>query len=166
MRAHQIALGELGGAQIRCPGRPVRARVRHGLAEHEAVELVAYVVMMADRGGIPTLVVPAPTRGLHLLCRRLRGRADDPQAQRGFRECLLGASIDADAGTAARVRHLVEGIEAGDQVPFDVDIAGDVGSGETEVVRDPQQAPQSTPVDDGQLPGRICRAGTATSPSI
>jgi len=49
-----------------------------------------------------------------------------------------------DAGTAFGVGELIEELHGGEQVALDLDVAGDVGAGESELVRCPQGAPQST----------------------
>jgi hypothetical protein len=87
LAAHQVDLGILRGLQ---PDRlvvPDGAGVDHRRPEHQPVEVVADVVVVGDRGGIPpSAVLPPVPAQPDLLRRRGRLAADRAQRQTGPQE--------------------------------------------------------------------------------
>jgi hypothetical protein len=82
LAADQVVLGLLGGLEAVVEAFEPGARVRHRLAEHQAVEVVADVVVVADRRRVSPERVP-DSDGQHLLGRRRRRRAEGAEAVGG-----------------------------------------------------------------------------------
>ena len=165
LAGHQIAFGVLRRGQALVWFRPVPTRVRHRLTQHEAVEVVADVVVVADRPGVASLVVTVPAGEFGFFGRRLGWRADDPQPQRCLHHGLLRVGIDTYTRAARGVRHLFQDFHAFEQVAFDFDVAGHVGAGEAEFVWRPQQSAQSSAVVDLDRPLRVRGACPASVPA-
>ena len=105
---------------------PHRARVRHGGAEHAAVEVVRDVVVVRDGGGVALLrMAPAvESRLLGRLRHRLeRARPDEPEGCHPLR------------GSELHVRQVVAQRERSEDVALQVEVAGDVGPPEAELAR-------------------------------
>ncbi len=81
LAGHQIALGVLRRGEALVWLFPVPTRVRHGVTQDQAVKVVADVIVVANRCGVATLVVPMPASQSGFLARRLRWRANDAKPQ-------------------------------------------------------------------------------------
>ena len=98
-----IALGELGRAEVVHALTPVGAGVRHRLAQHHLIEVVADVVVMGDRLGIAVLAVLA-TAQAHLFGRGLGRWPDHTELEHCPHQRLAGVGVDGHRhrlGTAA-----------------------------------------------------------------
>ena len=144
LRATRSHLANCASVQreVRCRVlRPVRARVGHRVAEHDAVEVVADVVVVRDRVGVAPLAVPAAGSRASSAGGAGGGPERRPAAARPRAQRLLRGGVDGDARARASGRRPARAPRsAGDEVALDVDVAGDVGPGEAELVRRPHAA--------------------------
>ena len=125
LAADQVVLGGLGLGQVGVRWVEQGARVGHGPAEHQLVEAVGDVVVVADRLGVAADGVQADAALRHLL----RGRGQRPQIlqvqQTGQLQQLGGR--EPGRGDALLQPEQLE------DVAFDVDVTGDVGPGEAQL---------------------------------
>ena len=126
---------------VRCP---VRARVRHVLVEEQLVEVVRQVVVMRDHGPVATPGV-APTADLRLR-RGRRGGSPTTPSRTAVPSAPNRSRVPARWARLPRVRassHTRP--EAVVEVTVDVEVAGDVGPREPELVGAPQEPAQRAP---------------------
>ncbi len=172
LAADQVELGRLGVLQAPALRRPVRAGVHHRGAEHEAVEVVADVVVVADRRAVAAAAVQPAPDGARLLGGRRGLQPQDAGLHRGAQQPpapgadrVGDAEVQpADLGALGEVRdgreHLVEVGVGGD-----FEVAGDVGPGEAELARLPDQPTGGPPVAQHQG-GGAGRPGQAAVPGL
>ena len=162
LAADQLVLGFLGvfqrGGLVDEPG----ARVGHGGPEHQAVELVAHVVVVADDLGVAGRRVQAAD-GPALLWRRGRRRPEDPQATCGPDHG--GQGPEADPAEIPR-RGVVQGAQQRVQVALDGQVAGDVGPGHAQLARGPQDPPDGVRRADPQGPDAVGGPDAGTVPEL
>ena len=110
------------------------ARVRHRRAEHDPVEVVADVVVVADRPGIAAQRVPPPLQPGLLRRRRQRSaeHADAPGRGDRLDRPPSGPKLQVLGGGVA------EHLDHPDEVALDVEVARDVRPAEAELVGHPQ----------------------------
>jgi hypothetical protein len=125
--ANQVVLGRLGlfegGRLVDEPG----ARVRQTRAKHGEVELVADVVVMADRLGVPILgVTAAPRCRLHR--RWVQGKAEDSQAAGGSKREKREPGPRVEVGRGSGVQRL----EEDEEVAVHLEFARPVGPADAE----------------------------------
>ena len=166
LAADQLQLVPLGlGDAVAVPvvgrvGPEVGAGVGHVVVEQGRVELVALVVVVADR--VAVAIGAVLLAGEHrLLARRSGTPSHDPEPQRRPRPARpvppprQGRGPGPDSRPDAR--------QSLGQIALDVQLAGDVRAGEAQLVGVPQQAAHrgARPQDDD---GRIGRPGLAAVP--
>ena len=134
LAADEVVLGGLGVREVGVGVHEPGARVRHRRAEHEAVEVVAHVVVVADGLGVAShRVAPAVQAGL--LRRRRQRPAEHTQApRRSHRWRHEPQHIVALLGQAA-----AHGGDELEDVAVGVELPGDVRPAQPELVRAPQQ---------------------------
>ncbi len=135
LAADEVVLGGLG--HLEGVGRVGEhgARVGHGFAEQQAVELVADVVVMGDGGRVPPLAVPAsPQPGF--LGRPGQRTSDHAQADPGPEGVGQGADADAELVGSG----LDDRPQRPQGVAFDVGLTEYEGPGEADLVRAVQDA--------------------------
>ena len=166
LAADQLVLGRLGRrsrsvSSVDEPG----ARVRHRRAEHEPVEVVADVVVVADGGRRRDATECRPP------CSRASsggaGRGGPQQAeQRAAATSRCGERRPARG--ACRVDDRQHHGEQLVEVAVDVEVAGDVRPGQAELVRSPQEPDERVAGPDLQGPrrGRYLRADAAAVPEL
>ncbi len=162
LAADQVELGPLRVGQRLVRAGEVRARVGHRLVEQQPVEVVGQVVVVRDRRAVAAAgVQPAAQPGLGR--RRLRGRADGAEPGGRARGGQLGPRAEGDAAARAGAGQLPGPPEAVGEVALDVDVTGDVGAGQAQLPRRPQQPAQGPArADDEHRP--VARAGLAAVP--
>ena len=109
------------------------ARVGHRLAEHDPVEVVADVVVVADRPRVTAQRMPS-TLQPHLLRRRGRRPSDHPGALR----CRDGLDDGPPPKAEVLGAGVAQDLDDGDEVALGIDLTGDVGPAEPELVGLPQ----------------------------
>ncbi len=172
LAADQVELGRLGVLQALGARLPVRARVDHRGPEHQAVEVVAHVVVVADRRPVTAPGVQPALGRAGLLGRwgRLRADRTGPQ-RRGEQPAPAGPHRVPQArsqvlevrafGEAGHGRQDVVQVRVGREVQ----VAGDVRPSEAELAGVPEQAAQRTAVAEHQ-DGRVRRARRAAVPGL
>ena len=130
----------------------VRARVRHRLVEQQRVEVVGEVVMVCDDGSVARPAVQAAVDA-RLRRRRARRRTEHSETRRGAdrldaiaRADVHGTISGPMSGLAPFPGERPHAAEAVAEVAVDVEVSGDVGPRQTELVRAPEQAAQCPPV--------------------
>ena len=162
-----VALRVLQADVRRRPG-PVGAGVDHRRPEDELVEVVADVVVVADGRGVGALVVahPAqPARADDLLRRQRWPAAEGAQPGQSAHGPQLLARGQAQPLVGGELGHQLRGGERGVQVTLDVEIAGDEGAGQAELVGLPQQGAQGAAGTEDDGGGGTGRAGLAAVPA-
>ena len=143
MRQTRSSLASLGGLQPGLGVVPDGAGVDHRGAEHELVEVVAHVVVVGDRGGVPVAGVPPATGRGCLLGRGSGLGTDRPQPERDAQQ---GQPVTP--GPVRRrllLRQPAVGAQRGEgrvDVVLHVDLAGDVGPADAELARRPEHPAQ------------------------
>lgn len=143
-----VALGVLQGP----PVLPVGAGVDHGGAEHQGVEVVADVVVVADGLLVAASGVQRAGAAAHFLGGRGRRRP-------GAREVEEASGEGADPGVADRVDGILgvgaavpeqpgQMAERFVQVALDIDLTGHPGAGQAQFAGLPQEPPQGAAVVD------------------
>ncbi len=163
LAAHQLVLGGLGRRQIGVGLGEPGARVGHRRAEHEGVEVVADVVVVADRVGVATQRVPAAAE-MGLLGRLRKRTSEHAQAARRGHD-LAGRP---QACSRPGVEGGAEGGDDLEEVAVDLQLAGDEAAGQAELVRAPQQPAHGVGADQPQRGAQIAagRGDAAAVPAL
>ncbi len=160
LAADQLVLGRLGLLQGRRLGDEPRARVGHRLAEDQPVEVVAHVVVVADRSGVPGRGVESPG-GAALLGWRGEGAAEG--AELPGRSQRLRQRPPADRAQIAG-RRVTQRPQQREDVPFDGHLAAHEGARDPELAGRPEDAPDRVGGMHTQGPGPVGRAEGAAVP--
>ena len=145
----QLVLGGLRRGEVGVVVLEPGARVRHRRPEHDPIEVVADVVVVPDGGSVAAQRVPAAAQ-VSLLGRPPQGAPQDAQPAGGGQAGRQRRPAEAHA-LASHPAHRRQRLE---QVAVGVQVAGDVGPGQPELVRAPQDPPQGVLGAHAQRAGR------------
>ena len=160
LAADQLVLGRLGLLERGAGRREPRAGVGHARAQHESVEAVSHVVVVADGLGVPGGGVESSGRPA-LLGGRGQRRTEHAQAPGRLHHGGHGPQTDLAEVAGRRV---VERAQQLVEVAFDGEVAGDEGAGHAQLARRPQDATDGVGRSDPQgADGRP--AGPTADPS-
>ena len=134
----QFVLRCLRGGEVHPRFREAGARVRHARSEDQAVEVVADVVVVTDRLRVAVLRVPSPARWTRLFRRRRQWAPNgaDPAGGSDGRQLVRRTHLHV------RLRDVPHRREDRVDVALDLEVAGDVGAADAELVRGPDQSAQ------------------------
>ena len=143
----EVVLGRLGVVERHAVVDEAGAGVRHRIAEDEPVEVVADVVVVADRPRVAAQRVAATLQPRLLRWRRQRPPEHSGALRRGdrFDHCSAPEAQVLGRGVAERLDH-------GDEIALGVEVAGDVRPTEAELVGHPQQSADGVGRVDPQRP--------------
>ena len=136
LAADQLVLVGLGLGQAHGRRREPGTRVRHGRAEHDVVELVADVVVVAHHLAVAAQGVTPAARS-HLLGRRRERGADDAGEPSRLPRSWQRACHEAHTSAL----DMIEGTEHGEEIAVHVEVAGHVGAPDAERVGRPEDPP-------------------------
>ena len=133
----QLVLGLLSLLEAHGRVREAGTRIGHRLTEDELVELVAHVVVVRDRPNVP------PSRMTQSPEARLFGRGGQgapygPGSVGGTQGRRRGVQPDPQVPRSNSMKTR----EHRDEIAFELDVAGDIGTSETELAGRPQDAAQ------------------------
>ncbi len=164
LRQIELVLELLGPAEGGVGLGEVGARVRHGGAENEPVEVVADVVVVADGRGVTGLGVPAAPEAC-LLGRRCGTEADRSQSSGGTYEGDPLPQAEAQGYVGVTAADLVAQRQQVEDRPLRLEVAGHVRPRETQLAWVPQQSSQRSWRGDGDADGRSGIAERRTVPA-
>lgn len=162
LAADEFELVALGVLQRAVRGLPVGARVDHGGAEDEFVEVVADVVVVADGAFVGASGVEVGAAAADLLRGRggrQRESAELHQSAYGGAHPGVAQGLGAGAGAVTALPdQRGHGVEGRVEVALDVQVPGDPGARHAEFAGLPQKAAQGTAIayDQGRRIGRPC----------
>jgi hypothetical protein len=137
LAADEVVLQRLGGREVGAVVDEPGARIRHRRAEHEAVEVVADVVVVLDRGRVPPgRVAPAVEAGLE---RWWRQRPAEHAEAAG---CPQGRGQLADGAPEVLGERRPQRLDELEDVAVGVELTGDVRPRQPQLVGTPQEPPE------------------------
>lgn len=137
------------------------AGVRHRLAEHDLVEPVAHVVVVADRLGVTGARVPQPVQRSvpaagHLVRRRRRhGQGEPPEGAQRAGRVARRRSLRGEQ----RLRVQQQFVRVARMDPVDLEVLHQVGASHPERGRRPRDVGQTARAHQPQLDRRVHRTG-------
>jgi hypothetical protein len=158
---HHLVLAGLGVLQAGARPAEPSAGVRHRRPEHEGVEVVADVVVVADGGGVPLAGVPT-TPGPGLLFGGRERRAERSGRAGGGH----GARRQAEGQPGVEGDGIAEQDQGVEDVPLEVEVAHDVGPGQPDLVRRPEEPSQGIGRADPEDPRAVERPDGAAVPQL
>ena len=161
LATHEVVLGLLRRLERGGVVDEAGARVRHARTEHQAVELVADVVVMADHLGVACLEWRLPC-GAASTAGRAGGRPRTPNRV----AALQGDQRHAGSRLEVRRGRLVQGAEHTDHVTFGLELAGDIGPAQAQFAGCPQHALDRGGRTDDDRPRSVARPERTAVPEL
>ena len=156
LAADEVELGLLGGVQPGVLVGPDGAGVDQRGSEDQRVEVVADVVVVGDRGGVPVAGVPPDPARAAGTPRAAARAADRPRPAR--RRCARAPASSrargpGEGGRRGQPADRAQRVQRREDVVLQVDVAGHVGPGETELAGRPHQPAERQRRPDRPGPG-------------